>query len=443
MNQKVTQNCYIWGAGLQGKYFFLEHESELNFIGFIDSAPEKEGESYCGLPVFQPTVLNKTTDVVFVSPKNQTGIIKALESAQFQINKNFFSVDDVNAYYKIYAEQEDETVKIVPWNAEENPVVMVFSCDENYAPYAGLAIESIKKQRGSNRIYYFYIFNTRLTEESKNMLETLSDDITRVSCINLRAKICSIEAYFQSVNHISEEAYYRLLIPEIFAHYPKILYLDCDLICKKDIEFLFDRQEAEGKIVAVTPSPVVKAQFPFFERLGVPVAYRFNSGVMLFFPAACNRNKLKESCFQFLKEFSDSAKTEARLYADEAILNVACKNACDFLDYRWNVVYPSRISAEKEIYPPEQWAALQASYDDPYIIHYVTAFKPWNYLTVDKADEFWKMAKESIFYELIFSRLVERRVKNLLERGGNVSRRKVVHDLSRDIEECIEKDYKL
>lgn len=44
---------------------------------------------------------------------------------------------------------------------------------------------------------------------------------------------------FYSHGYYTPTVYFRFFIPEIFAHYEKVLYLDSDLICLRDIADLY------------------------------------------------------------------------------------------------------------------------------------------------------------------------------------------------------------
>ena len=51
--------------------------------------------------------------------------------------------------------------------------------------------------------------------------------------------------------HISTETFYRFLILDILKMYPKVVYLDCDMIIRRDIAELYDVKLGDNMLAAV------------------------------------------------------------------------------------------------------------------------------------------------------------------------------------------------
>ena len=54
-----------------------------------------------------------------------------------------------------------------------------------------------------------------------------------------------------SVGHYSRQMYFRWLIPEIFSKYDKVLYLDCDLVVRRNIGELYETNIHDNYIGAI------------------------------------------------------------------------------------------------------------------------------------------------------------------------------------------------
>ena len=121
------------------------------------------------------------------------------------------------------------------------PIVMI--CDNNYVIPTCVTITTIIKNKNSNTKYHFYILTDGLNEEStKYFLAFKSQDIN-LSIIT--ADIESIKAACNSGAHgkycvATETALLKFEIPNLIKEHKKIIYLDGDIICRKDLSGLYN-----------------------------------------------------------------------------------------------------------------------------------------------------------------------------------------------------------
>ncbi|SDR70747.1 Glycosyl transferase family 8 [Halopseudomonas sabulinigri] len=168
------------------------------------------------------------------------------------------------------------------------------------------------------------------------------------------------------VTHISRAMYYRLLIPELI-NADRVLYLDCDIIVRKDICDLISIELNDNYLAA--------AVNPFYDatRLGIesPELY-FNSGVLLINAEKWRKNATKDQIISFLSGNSDILRMP-----DQDALNVVLKGKILEICPTYNCQVSMLIKhqeLEKELTP--RWNTDFLS--DPAIMHFSAGHKQWH-----------------------------------------------------------------
>ena len=95
-------------------------------------------------------------------------------------------------------------------------------------------------------------------------------------------------------------------------------------------------------------------------------------------------------------------------YLDQDILNYIAQGRVKYLDLKWNVLYDWEYVRIKDVIskaPVKLYKEYMSSRNSPYIIHYGGSIKPWQRADADMASEYWSIARQSVFYELILSRM--------------------------------------
>jgi lipopolysaccharide biosynthesis glycosyltransferase len=173
---------------------------------------------------------------------------------------------------------------------------------------------------------------------------------------------------FSTLHHVSKVTYTRLLIPWVFpATVSRVLYLDADLLLLDALGPLWET-DLDGAVVGAVSDefmvPAINAGAPGSE--GVPqVRDYFNAGVLLIDLSLWRQKRVSEIALEYLRRHPQSP------YSDQDALNVACDNLWTKLDPRWNFQhhpitgkFNQRIS---DLRPDQR----------PFIVHFVTARKPW------------------------------------------------------------------
>lgn len=296
-------------------------------------------------------------------------------------------------------------------------IPVVFAASDVFAPICGIAIQSVIMHATEENFYDIIVIETEIAEKNKQLIKSLAKEVDNVSVrfFNVQGRI---SAYNLRANeHISVETFYRFLIQDILPDYDKVLYLDSDLVCNRDVADLFNTN-IEGYMVAAALDPDMAGQSNLsdFDRtryllkvvhMEDPFSY-FQAGVLLF-----NTKEMRAA--HSMGEWLSFAQKGYR-FLDQDVLNRYCQGHVKFLDMAWNVLIDCnnyRVPTIINAAPGDIKRAYQEARKDPYIVHFAGFQKPWNQRDVDFEEFFWKYARSTPFYEgLLFS--INRSIVNVV-----------------------------
>ncbi|QFJ53760.1 glycosyltransferase family 8 protein [Pseudobutyrivibrio xylanivorans] len=280
-------------------------------------------------------------------------------------------------------------------------IPIVFSANAKYAPYIAVTITSIMKNASKDREYRFYVLYTELPATTILRLEDICGENYKTECVNVQ-EFCKDGMY--SSAYFSIEMYYRIMIPEIFKQYDKVLYLDCDIVAVHDVSELYDVDLGDNLIGAVRNLMHDKMKKYIILSLGLDTDKYINSGVILFNCDQCRKEHYTDESFKLL------AKRQDFRYPDQDLINMMSVDRIYYLDPRWNFTWHYRHLQESknlELHLNDEDMANFYEYEkNPYLIHYTGEVKPWSNVNKYLSDYFWKYAAESNFYNLFLNRLI-------------------------------------
>ena len=295
-----------------------------------------------------------------------------------------------------------------------NQIPVVFAANDKYAPMLGVTIHSLIKHADKRRQY-------RLMVLTENISETHWKRICGLACENVSIQRIDISRYMKerniaTVNHLSKEVAYRLLVDRLFPEYDKVLYLDCDIIIRRDVGLLFD-ENLDECILGASRGKLFGYSYRYVkEELQIGTEGYFNSGVLLINIPQFSRHFIGEIGLKMLEE-------KRYFCQDQDVLNILCENKVKFIDGRWNVEWQHRTADGTDMVLDEVRQDMLTYEEDPYIIHYTTRFKPWDHPEIELAEYFWAEAKETVFYEeLLQIGAVNRMMEKLAEPTESFSR---------------------
>lgn len=288
-------------------------------------------------------------------------------------------------------------------------IPIVLAANQNYVPILYTCAQSIVDHTSDDNNYEIYIFHTDITAESQHTLQkNLTRSNVHITFVNVSKNVAGY--VLQAKAYITTETYYRFLILDILNGYSKVIYLDCDMIIRRDVAELYHIDIGTNLIAAALDAEnagecsIANSDLKeyFQETLALQDAYTyFQAGVLIFNVTEMN----KVTSVEKLLEMSD---TGSYRFSDQDILNIICKGRVAYLDMAWNLLFDCKHFRWHNVisYAPSY---IQNAYEearkDPYIIHYAGSEKPWLYPEADLASEFWKVARRTEYYEILLARM--------------------------------------
>ena len=288
-------------------------------------------------------------------------------------------------------------------------IPVVLAANEKYVPILYTCVQSVIEHASKDHFYEIYIFHTDICLQSQNIFQQrLTCHHVKITFVDVSQKVSGY--ILKAKEHITTETFYRFLILDILKEYPKVVYLDCDMIICEDVAKLY-HTKLGNHLIAAAPDPDFAGQCNLKdsdmrsyckETLGIdpPFTY-FQAGVLVLNVKELNQTVTVEQ----LLEMSD---TGIYRFSDQDILNVICKGRVVYLDMAWNLLFDCGRFRWQEVIkyaPHDILDAYEKARKNPYIIHYAGFRKPWMKADEDFGYVFWEAARKTPYYEQILSGL--------------------------------------
>lgn len=303
-------------------------------------------------------------------------------------------------------------------------IPVVFSSSDYYVPFLYVTIYSMLENTSSENVYEIIILNTNISRLNKEKINSLE----RIFC-GIKIRFYNIlrllgKYSFRANNHVTVETFYRLFIPKIFCNYKKVVFLDSDLIIKEDIKSLYDLSD-DTHVITATRDFDYESQYyamPQVKKytndvLGITDVERyFQAGVLVFNVEQYN----KKYKYQDMLKYACSREF---MYVDQDVMNSFLSKDILYISNVWNVMTDcagERLNNIKQYASKNSYEYYIRARQNPSIIHYAGWAKPWNRPEDDFANDFWEIARKTIFYEVILSRMSENMARNVVKYNKNI-----------------------
>ena len=185
-----------------------------------------------------------------------------------------------------------------------------------------------------------------------------------------------------------KECFYRYFITEMLGDEERALWLDSDIIVRKDIAELYNT-DLEGNSFA----GVYDGTSDSFERIGI--RHYINSGVLLFDLAKLRRTGMMD-------KYWDLVASEEYIgdLPDQDALNIVFENDIKLVDVKYNA------------FPLTDNKYADHLIDNAVIVHYISKYKPWDMQNVEYfygcfeqyrtaevfVNEYWDMCNKAVAF---------------------------------------------
>lgn len=284
---------------------------------------------------------------------------------------------------------------------KNNNIAVVFSSDDRYLYILSVALQSLIDNISSTYNYDICIVSDGIQERKKNLLRLICSNKKNISLrfIEISKTLDSLPLKTSNAR-LSRTIFARLYIPEMFSEYSKVLYLDGDIIIKKDIAELYNTK-IDNYYFAAVPDASICQLYKFtgyvseyLESIGIIEKEKyFNSGVLLY------------NIAEFKKNYSASKMVDMiaknKFYYDEQdAFNCFAGNHVKLLEIKWNLIYHEKITYQEILMLSPEYIA---AYNNPYIIHYAGGNLPTSVENSFFSTDFWNVARKTPCYESVLN----------------------------------------
>ena len=242
-----------------------------------------------------------------------------------------------------------------------NEYNLCYSLDNNYAEQFCVSAVSVLKNSLPDDNINFYILDGGLSDENKQKIELLKNiksfNIEYFKINNADFAVCPMlkdkDSHYSDY-HVTLPTYYRFKLPELLPQKSKVLYLDCDVIIRSDLNKLYNTDltdKAAGMILDVESKK---------EAARLHLEHYFNAGVMLINLDFWRKHNVPQKFFDFAQ-----TNKSIILWQDQDIINSVLNDDIKSVDKFWNYQY----FLYDEVNPQDL--------SDAKILHLSGRFKPW------------------------------------------------------------------
>ena len=318
---------------------------------------------------------------------------------------NFKFSDLIENFTSFYEDSHEIYISKIKHNVT---IPIVLATNDGFSPFVATTILSIMDKSSTNYFYKFFVFSSGLTKKSEQNILTAS------RFDNMEITFCNVVPFIKNITvnnmleHVTEETYYRMFIPDILSDFNKCLYLDSDLIVTNDIVKLFDINLGNNYIAAARN--FVNNSVPYIESLNLDPDKYFNAGVLVLNLTKWRQLSLRKQCIDLIKS------GYKYLFNDQDILNIVCKNNVLFIPITWNYMWQFEFDGKLK----EKDKILYKQAENKFsIIHYSSHRKPWNIPTAKNAFLWWKYALDTKLFT--YEQYLKTWYKNVKGQDLNIS----------------------
>lgn len=252
---------------------------------------------------------------------------------------------------------------------------ILLSTDNNYVMPTGVLMTSISYHNGSD-VRYHILVNKEFTDKSRQSLTRVAEEFG--NCIFFYTILPEMTKDLpfgraDQPTHVSIATYYRLFITEVLpADVDKILYLDGDMICRKNLSDLWNIALDGYAVGAVhdcdEDSHIRAKRLPSFMKKGY-----FNAGMLLINLEYWRKMECYNQFIECINKYSEYIK-----FHDQDVLNICFYDKCKWLPLTYNFQSSFIFLPQYQADYSEIKEEIEQMKHDPAIIHYVSSSKPWN-----------------------------------------------------------------
>ena len=271
------------------------------------------------------------------------------------------------------------------------PILLI--SDADYVLPTSVTISSLTRTKCSETHYVIYVLGRNFSSQQVRLLRSYSSldiEILLIDCSNIQLKNLhpktSISEKFRFCV-ATESALLKFYIPELLTQEKKVIYLDGDVVVRRDLSDLYSQNLDGFYIGAVKDSGILYLKTPIMDK----VEGYFNSGVMLLNLDELRKDHITKKLVQTKRDSEDTS------LMDQNIFNLVCNRKVKFLPIKYNLLI-SNLKRNEDNWSMEDlnslfkssYSSLEDVINDSYVLHYSSRKKPWVFLNNPYSDIWYR-----------------------------------------------------
>lgn len=243
---------------------------------------------------------------------------------------------------------------------------LLFACDENYAPYAGVVLRSIWNTRSRGERFRVWFIADGICGQTRRWLKNTFAQM-EISFLDLPAGFMAGAPVCNK--HLSRAAYARLAMGSVLPKsVTRVIYMDCDVLVRRSLADLWNFDLQDKTLAGVEDWGIClwRKQGLFFFPGG---EHYVGSGLLLADLARWRARGCEQRCLAWLAGHAGEIRFE-----DQDVLNGALAGDIALLPARWDVVLHLSKQELAAKGAPREWTE---ALDNPCVIHFASFNKPW------------------------------------------------------------------
>lgn len=245
------------------------------------------------------------------------------------------------------------------WSEVYMQINIGFGVNDGYVQHLGVLMTSILYNSSLEDDYTFYIVSDYISDENKAKFEELKN----LRPFELKYIDVDVNEYesLKNSGHLGASTYFRYQLFKL-EEIDKILYLDADMICRKDIRELFEI-DLGSNLIGGAEDVLSKTNKKKW-GLNCTATY-INAGMILI-----NLNKTRDIDLFKLSTTEIPLALKNLGFNDQDMINYIFQDQISLIDIKWNYCYPFGMEYDDREY-------YLACSKDPSLIHWISWLKPW------------------------------------------------------------------
>ena len=211
-----------------------------------------------------------------------------------------------------------------------------FCISDNYAQHLAVVIASLLCHNPSVR-FVFHVLHRDIRPETEEKLRELEKMYPNHEIVFHRVDSSSFDRFPvpKTLSHITQEAYYRYILPQVLPDEGRTIYSDVDVLCVGgDIRELWNMDLAGSPMAAIRKNSGNDAHYvAHMERMGVPAGSKyFFDGMLVMDLDVLRKERFAEKCMQLTAE-----KEADLIFPDMDVINAVMLGRMAEIDPAWNM----------------------------------------------------------------------------------------------------------